>query len=481
MTGNVYEWCQDSYNPFWYKKNTVKNPVNLQPSDYRILRGGSTFTWDFEMDNAERHFTPAGGFYYDVGFRIVRTDKLNEFVDLQMPEWKKASLRIESDPEGADIFIDNTKQLKKTPSTVELVEGYYEIKLEKEGYNPHREVLYLKTSASKTIRTSLKKVAENAFHKILLPEEVYVKGGSFVMGDHYGDLWRDAKPPFPVQLTYDYHIGQYEITNEEFLSYLNDKQLENTVTSALLAEISLNFSPFFPEYFLNRDAEGYFYLTQPIEKQPVVMLIKKAVFDYCNWLSDKKGLRRAYDKGGNLIDRNGNLTDNVLDVEGYRLPTEAEWEYAALGGQFSRGYRFAGGNVMTEVGWGWINSGDELLGGPWDKIEIMSNNCRLHDVGLKRPNELGLYDMSGNAWEMCQDGFIQYDKSAKVNPYTVENFTSFARRGGAFCEEISHLKIQHRFCNDFYGRNNDLGFRIARTIGKVPESEQKIERFKNIK
>jgi formylglycine-generating enzyme required for sulfatase activity len=92
---------------------------------------------------------------------------------------------------------------------------------------------------------------------------------------------------------------------------------------------------------------------------------------YCNWLSVKEGLPKAYDEDGNLLDKNGNKTTDITEVEGYRLPTEAEWEFTARGGNESKGYKYAGSNDLNEVAWYGNNSGGHT-----------------HEVGIKNQTNL---------------------------------------------------------------------------------------------
>jgi formylglycine-generating enzyme required for sulfatase activity len=112
---------------------------------------------------------------------------------------------------------------------------------------------------------------------------------------------------------------------------------------------------------------------------PVTMVSWYEATEYCNRLSIARGLKPCYETDVEQVS-----FDPMAD--GYRLPTEAEWEFAARGGRNSRGTQYAGGDELSEVGWFNGNSGGQL-----------------QPVSRKRPNELGIYDMSGNVWEWCWD------------------------------------------------------------------------------
>ena len=129
---------------------------------------------------------------------------------------------------------------------------------------------------------------------------------------------------------------------------------------------------------------------------------------------------------------------NNLTGKNFRLPTEAEWEYAARGGNRSNGYKYAGSNRIDDVAWYWKNSGDNYLSGTdddWDYDRIKSNNCRTRMVKGKKANELGLYDMSGNVLEWCQDWFgYGYDSGSQTNPTGPSSSSDRVLRGGSWYE-----------------------------------------------
>jgi len=137
---------------------------------------------------------------------------------------------------------------------------------------------------------------------------------------------------------------------------------------------------------------------------------------------------------------------NQLTGKHYRLPTEAEWEYAALGGNKSKGYKYSGGDDLGEVAWCEDNS-----------------EKRTHPVGQKKPNELGLYDMSGNVWELCADWFNKnyYAISPVNNPLNYKKAVHRVVRGGSWRSpaERCYSKARNRNINDHHKQNG--GFRLA--------------------
>ncbi|MBA7669021.1 Formylglycine-generating enzyme [subsurface metagenome] len=134
--------------------------------------------------------------------------------------------------------------------------------------------------------------------------------------------------------------------------------------------------------------------------------------------------------------------------EGYRLPTEAEWEYAARGGNNSSGYKYAGSDDLDAVAWYSSNSAGTS-----------------HPAGNKDPNELGLYDMSGNVWEWCWDryGSEYYSNSSLVDPEGPSSGSRRVRRGGSWNDNDSYLRAAYRFSYNPSSRNYFIGFRPLRT------------------
>jgi sulfatase modifying factor 1 len=198
----------------------------------------------------------------------------------------------------------------------------------------------------------------------IIPEMVLVQAGDFEMGSTDGST--NEQPIHLVTISKPFYMGKYEVTFEEF-----DTFCENT-----------------QRYILPDDkGEGR-------GNRPVAGVDWYDAVEYCNWLSEEEGLSPCYSGKGKLLECN-------FSANGYRLPTEAEWEYAARGGHISKGYIFAGSNNPDDVAWHGGNSGKKA-----------------HDVGQKAPNEIGLYDMSGNRFEWCWDWYIDnfYSESTAIDP-----------------------------------------------------------------
>jgi formylglycine-generating enzyme required for sulfatase activity/TolB-like protein len=208
---------------------------------------------------------------------------------------------------------------------------------------------------------------------------VLVEGGTFLMGSTNGD--GDEQPVHTVTVS-SFYMGKYEVTQKEWAEVMG-------TTIAQQRDM--------------RDRDNQLYGTG--DNYPMYYVSWYEAVEYCNTLSVKEGLTPAYRVSGGSV-----VCD--FNASGYRLPTEAEWEYAARGGgKDPPSYEYAGGNSVDAVAWYEDNSGETA-----------------HPVGTKQPNGLGLYDMSGNVWERCWDKYGSYSSGKQTNPTGVSR-ASRANRG----------------------------------------------------
>ncbi len=259
-----------------------------------------------------------------------------------------------------------------------------------------------------------------------LPEMVFVKGGKFNMGSNDGNS--DEKPVHEVTLT-DFYMGKYEVTIGEYLKFCAETKGNYPVW---LDEKS--------EYYINggtNDTYKKVGMSETNLRHPVTGVSWDNAVAYCQWLSKKNG-------------------------QTYRLPTEAEWEYAAGGGQNTPLPKTASG-LITLQKWAGTDSENMLKEYAWYDANA---NSATHEAGTRKPNPLGIYDLSGNVWEWCTDKWHStYDNAPKTGT-SWEDGTSSDRvsRGGSWGSILGHCRVARRGYGTPTYRSYSLGFRLVRSL-----------------
>ncbi|MFN7117688.1 MAG: SUMF1/EgtB/PvdO family nonheme iron enzyme [Saprospiraceae bacterium] len=274
--------------------------------------------------------------------------------------------------------------------------------------------------------------------KLIIPEGlVLVEGGSFLMGSNDYDR---EKPIHEVILD-SFYIGKYPVTFEEYDAFCTATKRDKP------------------------DDEKWGRV-----RRPVINVNWYDAVAYCNWLSEQQNLQNVYTINGNNVGIN-------WSANGYRLPTEAEWEYAARGGKKGKNnYKYAGSNDLDKIGWYWENAGDKRLSGEWKYERLTENNCKTHPVGEKDENELGIHDMSGNVWEWCWDLYDAYphppsggtkgglENRAAENPRGAEKGDYRVVRGGSWNDLGNGCRSTVRGRYDPGFRSISIGFRYSRAF-----------------
>ena len=283
----------------------------------------------------------------------------------------------------------------------------------------------------------------------------YVKGGTFFMGDVLGDGDRAMLAETPVHEVElgSFLLAPHEVTVAEFQDFVADTGFKTRAetdgktkaTKEMIEQGKLKYPNWKTHWFAQTG------------QHPVVWIAWEDAIVYCNWLSRKQGLPLAYDEAtGLLLDKHGKATTDVRQVKGFRLPTEAEWEYAAR----ERGKKLRFGNGKNVARSAEINYDGRKV----DKEYATSGKYReaTTPVGHFGPNALGLYDMSGNAWEWCTDSGVDYPSEKVVNPYALHEGGHMAR-GGTWDSGADGCRVTTRINWWLRSMCSATGFRVART------------------
>ena len=329
---------------------------------------------------------------------------------------QKQKLTIRYTPSSATVLVDN-KMVKGKNGVAQttLPVGQHSYIVACDGYESEEGTVKLKASAPSNIQITLTKEAtaiqQNTVSQPTVAQQpvvqptvtnsdnisipvkdgvsidmVRVEAGTFTMGatPEMKEPDDDEKPTHQVTLTNDYYIGKYEVTQALWQAVMGNN----------------------PSYSKGNNL--------PVE-------------------------RVSWDDCQEFISKLNSITGKT-----FRLPTEAEWEYAARGGNKSRGYQYSGSSNLSDVAWYKDNSGSKT-----------------HTVGSRQANELGIYDMSGNVWEWCQDSFGTYSNSSQVNPTGANSRSKRVIRGGCWYYSAGCCRSSYRDYNTPGSRFDNLGFRLV--------------------
>ena len=318
----------------------------------------------------------------------------------------QGNLSVNFKPFGSDVYVDGVKVGQSPRVFNGVLVGNHNVEIRKSGYATSRQTVTISEGQTASISGSLTSPTSSSNANVLsssssspsgntitIPvkngisiEMVKVEAGSFNMGatPEMENPYDSEKPVHRVTLTNNYYIGKYEVTQALWQAVMGSNPSGFKGDNLPVEEVSWN------------------------ECQ-----------DFISKLNAMTGKR-------------------------FRLPTEAEWEYAARDGNKSRGYQYSGSNTLGDVAWYSGNS-----------------SSRTHAVGTKQPNELGIYDMAGNVWEWCQDWYGSYSSSPQTNPTGAVNELYPVYRGGSWNSSARDCRTSYRDYFTPVFRNIDLGLRLV--------------------
>ena len=290
-------------------------------------------------------------------------------------------ISISTDKSGDKIYVDGN-YVGISPITSTLAYGTHTIKAERNGKTVSKTINVVQSGGDGSVKLTFFGNQTFTVNGVSFTM-IAVEGGTFQMGatsEQGSDADSDEKTVHSVTLS-DYYIGETEVTQELWTAVMGNN----------------------PSWYSGNPQ-------RPVER--------------VSWNDCQEFVKKL----------------NQLTGKNFRLPTEAEWEYAARGGKKSKGYKYSGSNTIDNVAWYTNNSGSKT-----------------HDVKTKQANELGIYDMSGNVWEWCQDWYGSYSSSSQTNPTGPSSGSCRVLRGGSWVSGAGSCRVSYRYSShpdfsyDYYG------------------------------
>ena len=405
MSGNVWEWCSDWYGD--YRSDSQTNPKGPSKGSKRVYRGGSWTRYARNCRVSYRYFNNLDYGFNNLGLRLVLAE--GEDMDTAIMAMNPSNIKYEdsigvngksdksSKSDNSDESDKEDKPEKGSSSWIVIACVFGAligciigaVSLTKGGGD---NIIVEDTAAVDTISDA---ELEGLFNAATVRtytvngvsfDMVSVAGGTFTMGatsEQGSSADNDEYPAHQVTLS-DYMIGKTEVTQELWQAVMGSN----------------------PSRFKGDNL--------PVESV-------------------------SYEDCEKFIEKLKSLTG-----QDFRLPTEAEWEYAARGGNKSKGYKYSGSNDIGSVAWYDSNS-----------------STKTHAVATKSPNELGLYDMSGNVYEWCSDWYGDYSSGLQTNHKDPSSDSNRVFRGGGWDNLAWTCRVSNRFNIPPYLRYNSLGLRLA--------------------
>jgi formylglycine-generating enzyme required for sulfatase activity len=394
MHGNIWEWCWDGYSANYYKEQVVDDPRGPDGAALRVYRGGGWNDFAGYCRSADRDwYRPVFRGNY-LGFRLA----------LQVKSGEETVLGV------TYTSLPGYQPDRRSPAPPKLAEN-------SPAHAENKASVSASTGKPATPAPANELATRTGQIKLRL-----IPAGEFKMGSPDGQGDSDEHPQHKVRITRPFYMGAYEVTQAQYQAVTGRNPSDFSSTGGMKNRVA----------------------GQSTDQHPVENVSWLDAVKFCNLLSEKEGLKPVYEIQGDTV----RVPD--WNATGYRLPSEAEWEYACRAGN-SAAYSF--GDAPNQLGdYAWHDGNSKVNG----------NGCT-YPVGQKRANAFELYDMHGNVWEWCWDRYDEnyYKQPLAEDPHGPEGASPRVSRGGCWRSVPANCRSAGRYGFEPAYRHGILGFRLA--------------------
>ncbi|MBO6026293.1 MAG: SUMF1/EgtB/PvdO family nonheme iron enzyme [Bacteroidales bacterium] len=379
-----------------------------------------------------------------------------ETINLPAPKPIYGSLNVESTPDFAKIFIDG-QAMGETPNFIsEILIGQHALKLTKEGYADYAETVTITKGQRAQVNATLSNGKEIQFTCNVPNAQLSVDGkvvgqasGTYLLtyGSHTlkatASNYRDYAGSIQVsESSRTYSISMEPVRKDEETFTVNGVSFTMKLVEGGTFQMGATSEQGSDANDREKPVHNVTLSNYYIGETEVTQALWQAVMgsNPSNWKGDNLPVETvSWNDVQDFIHKLNQMTG-----KNFRLPTEAEWEYAARGGKYSKSYKYSGNKKISKVAWCTDNS-----------------EHKTHVVKTKDPNELGLYDMSGNVWEWCQDWYGNYSSSSQTNPTGPSTGSFRVLRGGSWYSNARSCRVASRGDYAPGNRSSNIGFRLV--------------------